>query len=248
MVAEDSRIAALEALRGCERGLALSRFAASFAHELGTPLNVIAGHAAMMASGELQGEAALKSAKKIAEQATRMTDMIRRALRQTDLGSIQKSALPLAPLVAEALAIVQPQSHKVTIAVDALEGPAIVLADRGRLLAALVAILENALEAMPEGGSLTVAMSQETLMPPQDVGAVKTAYLCLSITDSGVGIAPDRLGDIFRAFYTSKDTGTGLGLPLAQAVVRDHGGFIGAQSAAGQGSTFKICLPQGEKT
>lgn len=243
-MAKSQQIEALEALRDCECPLALSRFASSFAHELGTPLNVIAGLAAMIASGEIAGEAVVKSAKKMAEQATRMTEMIRRVIRQTELPPARKVPLVLAALLPEAVAVLSLDDAQLVVP-EALAACTI-LADRGRILAAVVAVLENAVQA--NGGPVTLTLSQEVLEPPQEVAAQRGPYLCVAIADTGGGIAPERMGDIFRAFYTSKEIGTGLGLPLAQTAVREHGGFIRAESVVGQGSTFTICLPQGEKT
>jgi len=240
-------ISALEALRASELPLALSRFAGSFAHELGTPLNVIAGHAAMIASGELVGPTAIASAKKIAEQATRMTEMIRRVIRQTELPPLQKAKLLLTDLVTDAVEVMQPamaRNHvNAHVVVPEHVAESAVQADRGRLLTAFLAVFENAAQSMPKGGTVTVTLSHRELEPPHDTTLPKGRFVCVAIADTGVGIAPDRMGDIFRAFYTSKDVGTGLGLPLAQSAIRAHGGFIIAESTQGQGSTFTMCLP-----
>lgn len=106
-----------------------------------------------------------------------------------------------------------------------------VLGDARRLRQAMVNLMMNGLEAMPDGGTLTLAVESEA----EDV--------VLSVTDSGVGMSEASLDKVFLPFHTTKPTGTGLGLPLVARVVSSHGGVIDVTSSPGEGTTVRIRLP-----
>jgi len=105
--------------------------------------------------------------------------------------------------------------------------------DQNLLHRALLNILVNSLQAMPEGGTLTVKTAY-------DKGA---SALRIEVSDTGVGIAPDKQEHIFTPFYTDKHRGTGLGLAIVRNIIDGHGGTIAVQSRQGEGATFTITLP-----
>jgi signal transduction histidine kinase len=96
---------------------------------------------------------------------------------------------------------------------------------------ALTNLVGNAVEAMPDGGTLTIR------------SLVAGRELSLTITDTGTGISRDTLKKIFLPFFTTKDTGVGLGLALVHKIILSHGGRIDVQSSEGQGTTFTVTLP-----
>ena len=98
----------------------------------------------------------------------------------------------------------------------------------------LINLFKNALEAMPEGGEITVT------------SRVKGANAEISIADTGAGIAPEVAGNIFQPYFTTKEKGTGLGLAICQGIISEHGGVISVDSTPGQGATFTIQLPLNE--
>jgi signal transduction histidine kinase len=95
----------------------------------------------------------------------------------------------------------------------------------------LINLFKNALEAMPKGGEITIT------------SRVKGDKVEISVTDTGVGLAPGVAGNIFQPYFTTKAKGTGLGLAICQNIIQEHGGCIFADSAPGQGATFTIQLP-----
>ncbi len=97
-------------------------------------------------------------------------------------------------------------------------------------------LILNAIEAMGSNGVLMVS----TEIAAGENGA---RVLMVNIQDTGVGITPENLGRLFEPFFTTKKNGTGLGLTICQHIIRDHHGFIRAQSEAAKGSTFSISLP-----
>ncbi len=103
--------------------------------------------------------------------------------------------------------------------------------DAGRIHQVLLNLLLNAAHATPESGEVRVIIGRED------------GYATITVADTGVGIAPEHLANIFRPFFTTKGHGTGLGLSLAQRIVEDHGGRIEVTSELGKGSSFVVRLP-----
>jgi signal transduction histidine kinase len=103
--------------------------------------------------------------------------------------------------------------------------------DPGRLKQVFLNLFSNAIDAMPEGGTLTVAAELHDL---------KARVI---IADSGVGIEPEKVPLVFEPFFTSKGQGTGLGLAISHNIISDHGGTIKVESQSGHGSVFTIELP-----
>jgi PAS domain S-box-containing protein len=123
-----------------------------------------------------------------------------------------------------------------------------ILGDATQIHQALMNLCVNARDALPEGGTLTLAAENLTLdetaaaLAPE---AKPGAYVRVSVTDTGTGIAPEHLDRIFDPFFTTKEIGkgTGLGLATVLGIVRGHGGFVRVNSRVGQGTTFELYLP-----
>jgi signal transduction histidine kinase len=108
----------------------------------------------------------------------------------------------------------------------------LISADVDLLHRALSNLVLNAMDAMPQGGSLTLRSKQ------------RDGKVMIEVADTGSGLTPEECARIFTPYYTSKQHGTGLGLAIVQSVVSDHQGTIGVQSQPGSGTTFVIELPQ----
>ncbi len=122
--------------------------------------------------------------------------------------------------------------------------------DDHQLEQAFLNLLFNAVEAIPEEGSLTV---NTDLIPDETHSQLReqsepARLLRIRITDTGVGIAPDKLHRIFEPFFTTKPSGTGLGLAVTHRIIKEHHGAIHVESAPGKGTTFIILLPAGERS
>lgn len=112
-----------------------------------------------------------------------------------------------------------------------------VLADEVLLKQAVTNVVQNAVDAMPGGGQLWIALNERHSRP----GRGRETEL--AVTDTGQGIPQDQLERIFLPFYTTKDRGTGLGLPVVQKIIHSHNGRVEVESVEGAGTTFRICLP-----
>src|SRR5213080_4377220 len=122
--------------------------------------------------------------------------------------------------------------------------------DIAELELALVNVAVNARDAMPGGGTLTLSVRNVALKKSDGVDQLEGDFVALSLTDTGVGIAPDVLPKIFEPFFTTKALGKGTGLGLAQVYgfSRQSGGTVVAKSAVGSGTTFTVYLPRSHAT
>jgi signal transduction histidine kinase len=127
---------------------------------------------------------------------------------------------------------------RVTVLVDAAPDLPRVLVDRTLFARALTNVIENALNAMPGGGRLSIVSR-----PEQEPGARKPRGVAIDIADTGVGMDPDALARIFEPYFSTKTTGTGLGLTIAKRNVELNGGTIRVTSRRGEGTRVTITLP-----
>ena len=126
---------------------------------------------------------------------------------------------------------------------------AVTLGDPSALQNALLNLLLNARDAMPKGGTVRFATeileaSEATLESSLVIDADR--YLVLTVSDSGIGITPENIDKIFQPFFTTKESGTGMGLAAVQGTVLEHQGTIDVKSEPGLGTTFRLVLPLSE--
>src|SRR5262245_25525641 len=244
--ATEARIATLEQLRHADRLKTVGQLASGVAHELGTPLNVVAGRAKMIAQGMVNGAGTIDSARIIVEQAARITAIIRQLLDFSRRRGPSLGAGDLHPLAARTVELLAALARKrgVTLAIE--EPPDAVLAqiDPGQIQQVVANLVVNGVQAMPAGGQVTLRLGRRHATPPSDVDGPVGEYATITVEDEGVGIAPEHLPRIFEPFFTTKDVGegTGLGLSVAYGIVREHGGWIEVESTPGGGTRFTCFL------
>jgi signal transduction histidine kinase len=229
--------------------MTVGKLASGIAHELGTPLNVVAGRARMIMEPDVTPEEVQNNARIVVEQSERMTRIIRQLLDFARRRGPQKAPCNLAQVARQTVSLLRPLAEKrgVQAAVLAPDDLADVEADGSQIQQVLTNLVVNAVHAMDKGGTVTVTLTDEDATPPPDHGGVRARWLRVDVADSGKGIAPEHLSHIFEPFFTTKDVGegTGLGLSVAYGMVREHGGWIAVRSQLGQGSTFSVYLPRG---
>lgn len=226
-----------ETIRHADRLSTVGTLSAGIAHELGTPLNVVAGQAGLIAGGQLNAEEICESAKTIKEEANRMTAIIRQLL---DFAR-QKPSAPRDVSVSETLMktceLLEPLANKKGIQFHQSPSPEElwISGDEAQLQQVFTNLIQNAIDAMPDGGKLSVSS--------QFVEQGKKIQI--EIADEGMGIPQDDLPRVFEPFFTTKEVGkgTGLGLSIAFGIVSEFGGEIVVKSKPGNGSTFSIILP-----
>ncbi|MFO7905570.1 MAG: ATP-binding protein [Pirellulaceae bacterium] len=246
------RIAAMEQMRHMDRLTTIGRLASGIAHELGTPLNVISGRADMISDGTIPlGSKNIQTdAATIKAQAERMTQIIRHLLdfaRQRPPERIEASG---EEVVRQAAELVTCLGYRAKVRFETVSPAASLVAkmDPVQIQQVMTNLIENALQAMPEGGETVVMVESVNAEPPGSVDASSGRFLRITVEDQGDGIAEENLPNVFDPFFTTKDVGkgTGLGLSIAYGIVREHGGWIDVSSHVGEGSRFTVYLPQEE--
>lgn len=250
------RVAALEQLRHADRLKTVGRLAAGIAHELGTPLNVVAGRAALIASGKLSENDVQASARTIKSEADRITSIVSQLLAFARRRAPQRSETDLRALCGKTIELLRPLAEKQRVAIEATADspPVTALIDASQMQQVLTNLLINAVHAMPGGGEIRVRLSEVPTaeLPPGAGPAAESPltakarnWAILEVRDQGTGIAAEDLQHIFEPFFTTKDVGegTGLGLSIALGIVQEHGGRIDVTSEPGQGTCFTVILP-----
>jgi signal transduction histidine kinase len=245
MLAETTaRIHAMEQLRHADRLITVGRLAAGIAHELGTPLNVIAGRVKMLRRGNVEREVAGEYLSAVAEQASRMTVIIRQLLDFAGRREPRPAPTDL-HFIARAIArLVEPiaRKHQVEVTITP-EGAAMALGDPVQLEQVLSNLVVNGIHACAQGGKVEIACGTESASLQSSQSGGRRAYL--RVTDDGHGMDEQTKARIFEPFFTTKDVGqgTGLGLSVAHGIILENGGSISVTSQVGMGSTFSVFLP-----
>ena len=240
----EDKISAIKQLRHADRLKTVGRMAASIAHEVGTPLSVVSGRAALIAKGELTLEQIKKNAETIQKESDRISAMIRRVLDFARQAPPQKSAADLNEILIQSAELLTPLAEKqhVKLRTSLANGEAIAVVDAGQIQQVLTNMIMNGIQSMTRGGTLTLGLKQHQVVLS---GCQPADYWVISIEDEGTGIPTENLESIFEPFFTTKDVGqgTGLGLSIAYSIMQEQDGWIEVESEIDRGSHFKIFLP-----
>ncbi len=176
---------------------------------------------------------ALHRVQRLRTECSRLTDLSTDFLRFARLREINAVATNLKDVVEEMLDFYAPTARQAGIEIKAFVSADLppVLLDRELFKQAILNLILNAVQAMPEGGELTIQ------------GDCRGEEVCLSFIDTGVGMTPEVQAQIFRPFFSSRPGGSGLGLPTTRRIIEAHGGRIEVLSEPGHGTKFTILLP-----
>lgn len=226
-----------------DKTASLGRLAATVAHELNNPLGGILNYA-KLTSRTLRESGADEALRRetdgylllIQKEAGRCGVIVRNLLTFARRSGAPMGPHALKPIVERALMLVRHhlEISQIRVETPPFDGDDALVCDADQVHQALVALFVNAVEAMPQGGTLRVAIEGT----PADIR--------VSVSDTGVGIAPDTLEHIFEPFFSTKDRqeGVGLGLAVVHGIVQRHGGRIEVESAVQRGTTFHLILPR----
>jgi signal transduction histidine kinase len=246
-----------------DRLASLGEMAANVAHEVRNPLASIKTSMQMLrddleqleASGE-QSRWMQESVGVVLKEVERLDILVRDLLLFSRPCQLHRMQCDLVALCDQVLNLLRPQLQESRIEVHRIyEAVPVMRVDVGQMEQILLNIYKNAIQAMPEGGIITVAC--RSIASPPTVGesihenlSVRCSeepssrqWVEISVNDTGIGMSPDQLTRVFQPFYTTKAHGIGLGLPITRRLIEDHGGFLRVESQLGYGTTITVQLP-----
>ncbi|KAB0671136.1 sensor histidine kinase [Oryzomonas sagensis] len=222
-----------EQLRRAERLSTLGEMAAVLAHEIRNPLGSIRGTAEILRDDYQPGDPKHEFIEIQIKETERLNRVVEEFLR---LARPQPSAMARCSLREELETIVtltanDAKARKIRLALEPPAGDHVVNADGEKLRQAFLNIVINALQATPEGGTVTIATRQAD------------GFHQIRFSDTGPGIDADTLARIFEPFFTTKPDGTGLGLAITKKIIEAHGGMLEMESEVGKGTMVVVRLP-----
>ncbi|HEX5059157.1 MAG TPA: ATP-binding protein [Kofleriaceae bacterium] len=239
---------AYERVKERDRLAALGEMAAGLAHEIRNPLGAIKGAAQLLMTSDGPQQHHTENAEFlqiIVEEANRLNNVVTRFLdyaRAERPGTEGADKVDLNNVVRKTVQLLQKEQLKnIEVRVRTDEQLPQVAGDPESLLQVFLNLGQNAIQAMPDGGTL------EILTTRRRRSRLGYGQFCeIRFRDTGIGIPRDRLKKLFIPFYTTKQKGTGLGLAISHRIINQHGGTIEVRSTIGQGSTFSVFLPAAE--
>jgi signal transduction histidine kinase len=215
----------------------IETLAAGVAHEVRNPLNSVQINLSILEQ-ELKELVPQRDAHvfavlgKIAAEIKRLDDFVSEFLRFARPARPDVKRLAVRPLVSELAAFIRPECAKKGVALDLdLAGPDTAWVDAFLLKQAILNLVLNALQATPSGGHIVVGTTGDR------------RQLLVAVRDDGEGMSAEALGRAFTPFFTTREEGTGLGLPLVRRIVEQHGGTVDIASVAGRGTTVTMAFP-----
>jgi two-component system NtrC family sensor kinase len=236
-------------LRQSEKLATVGQLASGLAHEIGTPLNIIGGRAELIKRRLEDKEGAQRNLDIIIQQTERITKIIQQLLGFVRKKKPEQKSLKMGILLETTLDFLVHQIQKQEVKVVRELGDDLppVMGDPDQLQQVFLNLLLNAIQSMPAGGILHLSASSKWISK-EGLENGQRQYVVVSVIDTGLGMEKEVVQNIFNPFFTTKDTGTGLGLMVSQGIVQDHEGYIEVESVLGKGSIFRVYLPalQGE--
>jgi signal transduction histidine kinase len=237
-----------EALRQARADLAhvsrvttMGELTASLAHEIRQPIAAAATNASAclrwLTRDSPDVKEACDAASRLVKDTSRASDIINRIHLLFKKGAPQRELVDVNEVIREMSVLLQHEATRCSISIRPELAPDLpqVLADRVQLQQVLMNLMLNGIEAMKDmtpPGELTIKSRQDD------------NHLLISVSDTGVGLSPDQADQIFKAFFTTKPQGTGMGLSISRSIIESHGGRLWPTANAGRGATFHLTLPR----
>jgi len=237
-------------IRQSERLAALGTLAAGMAHEIRNPLSAIKTFVQLLPRKIDKPGFLEKFNRTVPRETNRINLLVEELLELSRMPKYDFTAIDIKGLLEQAVDLIEGelQQRNIEYHLHIQDQMSPVQADINQLVKAFHNLTRNAIQAMPIGGRLTIrAFSDEKHDDREPATTPNTGRVTIIFQDTGQGIPQDVLKQIFNPFFTTKDSGTGLGLPITHKVITEHGGLIEAESIEGQGTRFTIHLPSHQK-
>jgi PAS domain S-box-containing protein len=234
-----SKLKALEKeMQQAKTMAALGEMSATVAHEIRNPLGAMGVWAGLLERDLGTDDPRRKTLGKIIEGLSKLNKIVSNLLVYTRPVKAEFRKIPIEMILSEIVDFVEIEIDRIGQCIKVVkkmrECSTFILADPEKLSQVVMNLCLNAIQAMPEGGELTITVDND---------AQNRDYILFSISDTGIGIEKSALSKIFDPFFTTKENGTGLGLAIVKKFVESHSGYIDVKSEIGSGTTFKVFLP-----
>lgn len=227
---------------------ALGEMSATVAHEIRNPLGGIGTYAALLERDLDKDDPRRNLVRSIMQGIASLNKIVTNLLVYTRplRGTLQRVALnDFVRQVADFAVLEIPEQHKGSIQVRTRVGSRLLHSriDPEKIQQLFLNLFFNAVQAMPDGGTVTVCLRSTTKSPQASRKSGSEAWVCLAIEDTGKGIPPENLPKIFNPFFTTKENGTGLGLAIVRRIAEFHKGVLKVKSKLGRGTSMELYLP-----
>lgn len=223
----------------------VGELAASIAHELNNPLATVTLRIESLLSQTPSDDPRRRPLEIIEQETERMGHLVANLLQFSRRGHRQISSVDVADELVKSLELISHhmRQRRIQVVEEFLPKMPIIQADRQQVRQIFLNLLTNASDAMPDGGTLTLRTTLDTLASGRTV-------LVIEFADTGVGISPENLPKVMDPFFTTKEEGrgTGLGLAICRRAVQEHGGTVHIASELGKGTTLRVALPIDDTT
>ncbi|MEF3076762.1 ATP-binding protein [Methylobacter sp. Wu1] len=231
------------ALQNADKMITIGQLSAGLAHEIGSPLQIINGRARALADGSEDLQEVRRIANILVDQTDRITRIVQRLLEFAPRPSSEPVLCDVIQAVAEVIDMLGFEARRQGVAMTFThpEILPLLLINKDGIQQIVLNLLSNALAAVVDTGSISVDLSQDSIVYADN----KIPALRLTVSDTGTGIAPEHLPYLFEPYFTtrSKQGGTGLGLAVVKTLVTEMGGSVVAETEFGKGSRFIVHLP-----
>src|SRR5437016_1753490 len=219
----------------------MGELTASLAHEIRQPISAAVTNAKTclrwLGRDEPDVAEACEAASRLVKDVTRAADIIGRISSLFKKGGLQRELVDVNELIREMIVLLRSEASRYSISIrsELAENLPKVMADRVQLQQVFMNLMLNGIDAMKE----TTGGRELTIKSEAGDG-----QLLISVRDTGVGLPPEQADQIFRTFFTTKDKGTGMGLPISRSIIESHGGRLWVTDNSGRGATFQFTLPR----
>ena len=209
--------------------------AASLAHEIGTPLNAVSGHIELLATNYPDDADTQRRIGIITKQLDYIVAVVKRLLERTHERHLIVQPTDINALIHETLSLVGPtlEKHGIIYETRLQDDLPLLYVDRDSMQQVFLNLINNSIEAMPTGGKLLIDSGLNS-----DSDTVR-----LNISDTGIGIDQETIDHLFEPMWTTKPSGSGFGLAIAQTAIIEHGGEIEVVTGTDRGATFRLTIP-----
>ncbi len=233
-----------EDLKRADRLAMVGTLAAGLAHEIRNPLGGIKGAAQLLRRSLDRDSSLLEYTHIMTREVDRVNLLIEQLLDLSRPAKLEIVPLNIHEVLEDVLLLELKTKAKPTITVKKLFDPSLppIRGDRNRLTQVFLNLVRNGCQAMDGSGTLTITTRLDTDRYVRGQGTRRSKFIWVEIADQGIGIKEEDLLHIFSPFFTTKNSGTGLGLAVCYWIIKEHGGIIRVETSEGKGSTFKVSL------